>query len=65
MDKFVSKPISPSSILIAKLKRVSSGFNWLWPEYHLRDEKSGIHLLSAKKKAVNTTSNYYISRNEK
>ena len=50
-------------ILIAKILKNNSGFNLLWPEYQMRDLKSNIHILSAKKKAANTTSNYYISRN--
>jgi len=61
MRTFAHKKLHTSQILITTIKRDTSGFNWLWPVYQMRDQKSNIHILSAKKKAANTTSNYYIS----
>ena len=61
MKVFVHKKIHSSQVLITTIKKDTSGFNWLWPVYQMEDQKSKVHILSAKKKAANTTSNYYIS----
>ena len=37
MDAFAHKKIGSSHLLIARLKKIASGLNWLWPEYHMRD----------------------------
>ena len=63
MKKFVHKKINSSQVLITTIKKDTSGFNWLWPVYRMEDQKYKTHILSAKKKAANTTSNYYISVN--
>jgi hypothetical protein len=37
MDALANKKIGSCHILIARLKKIDSGLNWLWPEYHMRD----------------------------
>lgn len=57
----MTQPLIKGLKIKCTIFRENSGVNYFYPKFHVYTSKKSLHLMSAKKRACNSTSNYVIS----